>query len=119
MLTAFGAPCLAAFAYSQLNVREFNLTMNRSQRTVDENSLAVLKSEDEDYQKAIEHGLDQAVSSLDWAVIGTHLLKAQEFEYAFHAYYIAYLLSMGQTSPLRDWCHESLHELRLKNLKPL
>jgi hypothetical protein len=114
LLGTFGCVGLATFGFGQLNVREWNLTMDRSQRTVDANSLAVLKDESEDYRKAIEHGLDRAELSLDWSVIGTHLLKAQEYEYAFHAYYLAYLLSRGKLPPLRDWCHESLHGLRAR-----
>jgi hypothetical protein len=111
MLLAFVVPCGAAFAFGQLNVRELNLTVNRMNSTIDANSRSVLKGEEEDYQKTIEYGLENAESALDWSVVGTHLFRAREFEYAFHAYYLAYLLSGGKMIPLRDWSHESLYEI--------
>ena len=107
----FAASFATGGIFTWLNVESLNFGSERSYAHVDRAIEATLASTEQDHARAVALGLrSDRLEPLDWVVVGTHLQRALETDYAANAYYLAYLTSAGSVKASRDWMHQVLLE---------
>ena len=111
LVTTFVGSAAVGVVFTWLNVESLNYGPERAYARVDRAIDATLASTEQEHARAVGLGLrGERLEPLDWVVVGTHLQRALETDYAANAYDRAYVTSGGSVQAGRDWMHQVLLE---------